>query len=287
MEHSTVTVAATASPRKILVATDASRESGAAVRRAAQLSHEHGARLSAVQTVPPEFDAERAKSARHSLEAHLDEYAEPGSVDIAIRAGAPAREVAAEAADREADLVVAGAHDARCLSDTLQDGCAEGTMRKGPAALLLVKTPSNTAYRTAVLATDTSAPSAYGARFAAALTPEAEHILVHICTVVGENLMRMYGAADDQIDELQRTSTENAREYVRWLSETLSPAPARSVIASGHPPTRLVQMCSSLAADLVVVGTGARSPVSYALLGSMAEHVVRQCPSDVLVVPAA
>ena len=282
-----MTVAATASPRKILVATDASHQSGAAVRRAAQLSHEHGARLSAVQTVPTEFDAERADRARVNLKAHLDEYVDPASVDITIRPGAPAREIAAEAADREADLVVAGAHDARCLADTLRDGSTEGTKRKGPAAILLVKTPADTAYRTAVLATDTSAPSAYGARFAAALTPEAEHIVVHIATVVGENLMRMHGAPDAQLDELQRSSTENAREYLRWLSETLTPGPTRAVIASGHPPTRLVQMCSSYAADLVVVGTSARSQVSYALLGSMAEHVMRQCQSDVLVVPAA
>ncbi|WP_340682582.1 universal stress protein [Amycolatopsis coloradensis] len=40
-------------------------------------------------------------------------------------------------------------------------------------------------------------------------------------------------------------------------------------------------------ADPIGVGTGGRSSLGYALLGSVAQHVPREAPSDVLVVPAA
>ncbi|MCH9667626.1 MAG: universal stress protein [Actinomycetia bacterium] len=155
-----------------------------------------------------------------------------------------------------------------------------------PAALLMVKKPAKASYRTVILALDDSAPAAHAARFAAALTPSAEHILIHICVVVGENLLRTHGAAEEEIDGLRRTCTDEIREYLTRLAATLTPAPKRVVIESGHPPTRLVEYCRSYNPDLAVVGTGARTPVSYAFFGSIAQHIVRQSQSDVLVVPA-
>jgi nucleotide-binding universal stress UspA family protein len=34
------------------------------------------------------------------------------------------------------------------------------------------------------------------------------------------------------------------------------------IIAPGHPPTKLVEQCDSRGADLIVTGTGARSPAA-------------------------
>ncbi|NVN49801.1 universal stress protein [Mycolicibacterium hippocampi] len=273
-------------PRHILVATDLSPWAGMAVTRVAQLSREHGSVLTALLVLPAEIGEENADRAINSLEAHLADHLDGAPVDITIRRGTAAREIASAAVDCGADLVVVGAHGAHWLADAFLGSTTENLVRMSPVAVLLVKKPAEGAYRKVVLAVDTSATSADAARFASGLTPVAEHSVFHACTVVGENLLRMNGVGEEEIEELRRTSTEVVREHIARLADAL-PTPLKEVvITSGHPATRLVEVCHAYAADLVVVGTGARSPVSYALLGSVAQQVMRQSQSDVLVVPA-
>ncbi|QUR65770.1 universal stress protein [Mycobacterium spongiae] len=279
-------VVAAAPPRQILVATDMSEGAGVAVTRAAQLAREHDARLTAIHVLPTGIDAEIAEGARADLEAHLAEHLNSTPADIVVRHGSAAYAITIEAADRTVDLVVVGAHGAHWLADAFVGSTAENVVRMNPTAVLLVKQLGKAPYRTVVLALDESAPAARAARFASALTPSAKHTLIHICVVVGENLMRMHGVAEDDIDALRSTCTERTREYLARLTAELTPAPTQVIIESGHPPTRLVELCRSHAADLAVVGTGARSQVSYAFLGSVAQHIMRQSQSDVLVVPA-
>lgn len=278
--------AAATSPRQILVATDLSQRAGLAVTRAAQLSREHGARLTALLVLPAEINGEIADVARSSLEAHLAEYLNRTPADIVICRGTAAREISAAAADHAADLVVVGAHGADWMADAFLGSTTENLVRMSPVAVLLVKKPTKLAYRTVVMAVDTSPASADAARFASGLTPVADHIVFHACIVVGENLLRMHGVGDEEIDGLRRTSTQEVRERVARLADTLPASVREVVISSGHPSTSLVQLCRSRGADLVAVGTGARSAGSYALLGSVAQQVMRQSRSDVLVVPA-
>lgn len=52
----------------------------------------------------------------------------------------------------------------------------------------------------------------------------------------------------------------------------------------GDPDREIVQLASDIAADLVVVGTHGRTGIARALLGSVAEQVVRRAPCAVLTV---
>lgn len=275
-----------AGPRRILVATDLSQRAGIAVTRAAQLAREHGARLSALHVLPAELDCDISDGARAHLETHLTGHLDRVPVDIVIRRGKADREITAETADSLADLVVVGAHGAHWLADAFLGGTAENLVRTSCAAVLLVKKPSKIVYRTVVLAVDTSTASVEAALFAVGLTPAADHIVVHSGVVVGEHLLRMHGVDAAEIESLRRTSTEEAREKIAQLIEAMPTPPKRVVVTSGHAATRLVELCRTHAADLVVVGTGARSPASYALLGSVAQQVMRRSQCDVLVVPA-
>ncbi len=272
-------------PRRILVATDFSGPAGAAVARAARLAGKHDAGLTVLHVLPEQLDIGLAGDIRDRLRIHVGEFSPETAADISVRRGRVATEIAAEAADIAADLVVVGAHGGDWLADLFLGSTAENVVRSLPVPVLLVKQPAGSDYRTVMLAVDTSEASADAARFGDALTPAAEHILVHSCTVVGESLMRIYGASDEQIGRLCRTSTAVARAHVERLAEALT-GPARVIITEGHPPTRLVELCTAEGVDLVVTGTGARSAASYALLGSVAQHLMRQSTADVLVVPA-
>lgn len=58
-----------------------------------------------------------------------------------------------------------------------------------------------------------------------------------------------------------------------------------TAIESGSPAARIVEYAERHGADLIVLGTHGRTGVTRALLGSVAEHVVRTAPCPVLTVP--
>lgn len=56
-------------------------------------------------------------------------------------------------------------------------------------------------------------------------------------------------------------------------------------LVQGDPPREIVSTARAIEADLVVMGTHGRTGVARALVGSVAERVVRTSPVPVLVVP--
>ena len=56
-------------------------------------------------------------------------------------------------------------------------------------------------------------------------------------------------------------------------------------VESGNPTTEILKAAKAWPADLIVVGSHGRSGLDRAVLGSVAEGVVRKAPCPVLVVP--
>lgn len=75
----------------------------------------------------------------------------------------------------------------------------------------------------------------------------------------------------------------NLRAVAAELDRGLSPV---TVITSGLPARQIVAYARKNAIDLIVIGTHGRTGVTRALLGSVAEAVVRRAPCRVLTVPA-
>jgi nucleotide-binding universal stress UspA family protein len=63
--------------------------------------------------------------------------------------------------------------------------------------------------------------------------------------------------------------------------------PVVTAIASGRVAARIVDYTRRNGIDLIVLGTHGRTGVSHALLGSVAEAVIRRAPCRVLTVPVA
>ncbi|MGW0026676.1 universal stress protein [Rhodococcus sp. NPDC003383] len=283
----------TSSLRHILVATDLSDGATHAVRRAAQLAREHHAQLTAVY-VPASAAPEKLRRANALLAEHLyrcvgdtalnDTAVGDTQVDGVVRAGDIVSVVGAVAGECDADLLVVGAHGGR-LPIALLGSTAERLVGTSATPVLVVRNPSDGPYRTVLLAVDTTPASTAAARVAAAWTPDADHILVHVSVVMGEQLMRMHGADDVGLAQLRHVSTEQARSHLDDFASTLIPEPADSRIESGHAATRIPEIADEYRAELIVVGTGARSALEYAMLGSVAQHVLRFAGTDVLVMP--
>jgi nucleotide-binding universal stress UspA family protein len=90
-------------------------------------------------------------------------------------------------------------------------------------------------------------------------------------------------------------SGPNAEERARVARELESEAKRYSVhgvavtphLVDGVPYETIAHLAESLGVDLIVIGTHGRHGVMHALLGSVAERVVRLSPVPVCVVPKA
>jgi len=62
--------------------------------------------------------------------------------------------------------------------------------------------------------------------------------------------------------------------------------PVKRILKHGRAPHVITKTTKRLRADLVAVGTTGRTGLPYILLGSVAEHVLRETRCDVLVARA-
>jgi len=71
----------------------------------------------------------------------------------------------------------------------------------------------------------------------------------------------------------------------KLAEELAAEVPVVTAVESGAPAARIVAYAERYRVDLIVLGTHGRTGVTRALLGSVAERVVRTAPCPVLTVP--
>jgi nucleotide-binding universal stress UspA family protein len=88
-------------------------------------------------------------------------------------------------------------------------------------------------------------------------------------------------------DELLALAKQEGKKLVRHFRQRLSPqSAALEFLPVGGPATEIVKTAKEWPADLIVIGSHGRAGVQRALLGSVAEGVMRHAPCPVLVVRA-
>jgi len=99
-----------------------------------------------------------------------------------------------------------------------------------------------------------------------------------------------FTAADQEfLTGIARREQEAAIRLMNEQVAKLNPdgdaaAKVETMVRRGVPSDVIGEVCTEVGADLLVVGTHARSGVRHALLGSIAERLVRAAPCQVLVV---
>ena len=81
--------------------------------------------------------------------------------------------------------------------------------------------------------------------------------------------------------QVARQARHEMEEFMRTIHRGRKPI--RREVCSGRPGREITTVARRLRADLVAVGTAGRTGIPYILLGSVAEHVMREAPCDVLV----
>ncbi len=89
---------------------------------------------------------------------------------------------------------------------------------------------------------------------------------------------------EERLAELRRAYLAESQAR-RRAARAVAGSPAASPAGlDRRPATAVPELAGLHGADLVVLGTGARSKLEHAFLGSVAQHVMRRAPCDVLVV---
>jgi universal stress protein A len=138
-----------------------------------------------------------------------------------------------------------------------------------------------------LVATDFSEPSinalAYGRNLAHAFGARL-HVL-HVADAIATSAAQFYpeGSGDPEA----KAEAFGMNQLHALLSvDVTGPAGIPAVRVSASPAKAIVEYAKEIHADIVVVATHGRSGVSRLIMGSVAEHVVRDAPCPVLVVRA-
>lgn len=140
-------------------------------------------------------------------------------------------------------------------------------------------------YRTIVAATDGS-PAAFQACCHAVSLAGKYGAVLRVIYVVNTHIAFHLGAYQHTALEALKEEGHSAVDEIVKMAEEAGIADVYGAVLSGGPGAVIVDWAKEQEADLVVVGSRGYSRLTYLLIGSIAEFVVRYASCPVLVVRA-
>ena len=192
--------------------------------------------------------------------------------------------------DEEIDLVVIGTHGRQGWRRGVLGSVAEAVARRASCPVLTVRPldapgevewpPSRVLLATEVNPNEPGELS-FAARWAAQLA-QAYLAPLDIVAVTGQGRGAMTGPADAAVER------NRSREALGVLADALrvetdSALPGTVMVRTGDPADAIRAVAREVQTHLLVVGTHGRSGAGRALLGSVAEDLVRTAPCPVLI----
>lgn len=286
--------------RSLLVAVDLTPISDRVVGRVARLPLAEDARVTLLHVIPDgltpteQHIAERDANKALAEEArHLSERLSPEiRVETSVRSGGAAKEIAAAAAQAQAELIVLGRGGGRALRDMFLGSTAERVVRQARLPVLVIRLPARSAYSRPALAVDLDPIAHEVVRVMVRVLPPPRP--VDVIHAYCPRHVSVYPSLPDF--EAERRQLALRAEATRELQELLAEASAKvGLPATSHPtwrtliqlgpPRRVVERATKRAdTDLLVLGTRA-STAAYVFLGTVGGDLLRAATCDVLMVP--
>ena len=286
---------------RVLVASDGSVESDAAVRFAAALARERDASpeiLTVVDPLPPlaaSLDPIAASAAAevYMLEPRADRLAriqrqlsaadpECSEWPIDLKLGLPASLIAEEAARRTAWMVIMGLRTHSVLERVFRDETALRVMRRSTVPVLALTPGMSGLPRRIVVGVDFSRASLHAALAALPLLASGGTLsLVHVQPTTDF-------AAREETEGLGVIYVQGvAAAFARMREELRAPRDIKveTVYLEGDTPAQLLRFVERTGAELLAVGSQRHSTASRMLLGSVTTALARAARCSLLVTP--
>lgn len=287
--------------QRICVGINFSTETDTVVKSAANLARACGAAVELVAIVKPVPPYEHSPATRKrylvttdtvvaGVRDRLDQLARTADfaglpVACQVRVGSPFAELVSGARECQADVLVVGRRPGWHLERMFLGGTAERVLRKAPVPVLVVKSVLPAAVAVILAPTDFSAASRPAVAEAVALARDckARLVLLHVIEPLAQTTLWPAEAG-----ALALYPVEPEELAPEWEA-LLMPLDLRGVewqtrAVKGIVVPTIVEVARELSADLLVSGTHGRSGFAHALLGSVAEQLVRAAECPVLTV---
>ena len=283
---------------RILVPTDFSRASEAALAHARILAESTGATLhllhvvnkASLATVPAD-PREYESAAYEQLQQWLSSEGPDGILLVVERSEVPADEITRYARAHDIDLIVMGTHGRGRVAHFLLGSVAEKVARTAPCPVLTMRGTSGTraTRRPRILVPTDFSPCADAALDCA--NQMAARVRTSICLLhviyrpaIGVTFGSELGAPESL--ETRQDQMENARIELgrRMLADSRSRLAMTADIVFGTSAAMISAYAADHDFDMIVMGTHGRSGIAHLLMGSVAESVVRTAPCPVLTV---
>jgi nucleotide-binding universal stress UspA family protein len=294
----------------ILHPTDFSESAGHAFPLAVALARSHGARLLVLHVpapLPAVVDPRQVGQPFDTLRRQLEQLrpAAPGvSVEHRLTPGDPVEEILKTARETGCALIVMGTQGRSGLTRLLMGSVAEQVVRRAPCPVVTERVPLHThipaakgpseavqslaavPMHTLLHPTDFSEPCAAAFRVACALARDqsARVIVLHVGAPPFAGPSHMPVPLPEPADQ-----REKLEQMLHRLQASVPDVAVDCRIAQGerNAATSIVEVAQRIACDLIVMGTNGRTGLGRALLGSVAELVLRTAPCPVVTVRAS
>jgi len=307
-------------PRKILAVADTGPEQ-VAVKSALALAETHGATVEVIACVEPPHDlailsrlsgaqpdrliAEAVTRIRDTVRARLAEIVPDRAIEPTVAVGKAYLEIIRHVARSECDVLVKKAEPLSGVDRFLFSSNDQHLLRKCPCPVWL-QTPSATQVPGRVLAAidldigDAAEPETLTAlnqrvveaACMIACAPDAEVIILHAWEALGEGMVWAFSgsgearlSADRYVNEILGARHAAMTGFVAKLRAEDGTGP-RLVprLVRGAPERVIHEQSREVAADVVVMGTVARTGLSGVFIGNTAENIINSLECPVLAV---
>ncbi len=213
-----------------------------------------------------------------------------------IRCGRPYEEIVRLAGEIDTDLIVLSTRGYSGLKHLLLGSTAERVVRNAPCPVLVTgerkqKSKANSktfAIRAILVPTDFSQCSLAGTEYAAFLAKNLPATLRLFHATYPYTNYVFVDRAGVRLNRLAEAVEQTARQEMDALKKMdfLRDLPVQTEILPGPAVDEICAAARGPEIDLIVTSTHGRTGLKHALIGSVAEHVVRYAERPVLVIPS-
>jgi nucleotide-binding universal stress UspA family protein len=272
----------------MLVATDLTGRSFYALQRAMQLKGQSGALVSVLHVVEPGLVSNLEDRRRSDASAALEDWraalpeAARQAVGVNVVVGDPFATILDEAGQCKTDLVVVGQPGKRGLKELFTGTTAERVARFSDEPVLMVNQHPVGGYKRVLVAMDFSQGARRALQWAVRIAPDAEIRVVH----AWQSPVMKFSARDAaQFEAAKERLRAQEEQQIRTVVEQAA-VPGRALdfkMIEGDPHAVVRSEIGVFNADLLAMGTHARSTLRAAMVGSLAQEFLAEGACDVLI----
>jgi nucleotide-binding universal stress UspA family protein len=280
--------------KKILVATDFSARADRAIRQASLLAKAFDASLVLVNVIdddrPPAILESERSAAFDLLDAIGRTLRENDGLacDVRLMSGSPSDGIVEAAEKAGADVVVVGAHRRRAVGDVFVGTTAERAVRGCRRPVLMANAVPAGVYHRILVAVDLSAGcgDVLGAVRTLGLDRQAEVSVLYVHEgPEADPRIRAYMTVDEVKARLAAQEKEASDRLSAYLAGLECKNVKHILRSRGESTgTTICEVAREIGAGLIAVGTHGRTGLERAIVGSVAERVLRTAECDVLAV---